>query len=234
MNPRVTAVLPVLADLLVPTVGYAALHAAKVPDVWALTVAGSAAGVLTLVNSIHKRKLDLLGALVLAELLVSIVLAVWTDDARLVLARSAVYVGVGGAALVLSAIAGRPMTYGAAAPMAHKGNPRRARAYALAWDNSAQLRRVHSQLTAFIGIAMLAFAVLRVVIIYTASSVSQAVWAQEVPGIVLLVFVVLMIRLRVPALRRIVDAEQARLPQDGLAVSQRTPPASGAEGPLLG
>jgi hypothetical protein len=226
MNPRVTAVLPVLADLLVPTAGYAVLHAAKVPDVWALTAAGSAAGVLTLVNSVRKRKLDLLGALVLAELLASIALAVWTDDARLILARAAVYVGVGGAALLASAIAGRPMTYGAAAPMAHKGNPRRARAYARAWDNSADLRRLHIQLSAGIGIAMLIFAVARIVIIYTASSVSQAVWAEEIPGLVLLAFVLVMIRLRVPALRRIVDAEEARVPQDQVAGAQSTPPAS--------
>lgn len=214
MNPRVRAAIPVLADLLVPTVGYAILHAAKVPDVWALTIAGSAAGLLTVVNSIRRRKLDLLGALVLAELLVSIGVAIWTDDARLVLARSALYVGIGGGALLLSAIAGRPMTYGAAAPMAHKGDPRRARAYALAWDHSAQLRRTHTQLTATIGAAMLVFAVARVVIIYTASSVSQAVWAQEIPGIVLLVFVILIIRLRVPGLRRIVDAEESQLPQE--------------------
>ena len=57
---------------------------------------------------------------------------------------------------------------------------------------------------------MLAYAVIRVLIVYS-FSISTAVVGQEVPGIALIALVVVLIRLRVPRLRRIVDAEQATL-----------------------
>jgi uncharacterized membrane protein YjdF len=60
--------------------------------------------------------------------------------------------------------------------------------------------------------------VLRLVIIYTASSVAEAVWAQEVPGVILIVGALALIRSQVPKLSKIVDAEQAGLDRDETAV----------------
>jgi hypothetical protein len=59
---------------------------------------------------------------------------------------------------------------------------------------------------------MILYAVLRVLIVYSFPT-GTAVLAQEVPGLVLLALalVVVLIRRRVPRLRRIVDAEQAAL-----------------------
>jgi hypothetical protein len=57
---------------------------------------------------------------------------------------------------------------------------------------------------------MVAYAVIRVLIVYSFST-GTAVLGQEVPGPVLLALVVVLIRRRVPRLRRIVDAEQAAL-----------------------
>ncbi|MCW2504954.1 MAG: hypothetical protein JWO79_3238, partial [Actinomycetia bacterium] len=42
-------------------------------------------------------------------------------------------------------------------------DPERTRAYAAAWDGSAPFRRIHVQLSAVIGAAMLVYAVLRIV-----------------------------------------------------------------------
>jgi intracellular septation protein A len=217
MKNRLLSFLPVILDLVVPTLGYLVLHAAGLGDVWALTIAGSLTGLIAIANSVRRRKVDLLGVLVVAELAASAALAVWTHDARLILARSALYVAIAGVVLLGSALAGRPMTYPAASPMATKGDPVRAKAYAAAWVNSAQLRRIHTWLSAFIGIVLLIFAATRIVIIYT-TSVAEAVWAQEVPGIVMLVLVFLAIRIQVPKLQKIVDAEQHRLPADEPAV----------------
>jgi hypothetical protein len=94
--------------------------------------------------------------------------------------------------------------------MATKGDPQRAAAYERAWHHSRELRAIHRQLTAGIGVAMLAYAVLRVLIVYSFST-GTAVLGQEVPGLPLIALVVALIRLRVPRLRRIVDAEQAAL-----------------------
>ncbi|WP_433236824.1 VC0807 family protein [Actinomadura nitritigenes] len=214
---RLATLLPLLLDLVVPTAGYFLLHALGMDDVWALTVAGSAAGVTTAVNSVRRRRVDLLGALVCAELVLSVGLALVTDSPRLVLARAALYLAIGGGALLASSAAGRPITYPAAEPMATKGDPVRARAYAAVWDRSAEFRRIHVRLSSFVGIGMLAYAALRLVIVFTVSSVADAVWAQEVPGIVLLAGALGLIRLQVPKLRRIVDAEEAALSSGDLA-----------------
>jgi hypothetical protein len=208
---RIATLLPLLLDLLVPTAGYFALHALGMGDVWALTVAGSAAAVVTVLNSVRERHVDLLGALVVAELMLSVALAAVTHDARLILARGALYLVIGGVVLVASGLAGRPVTYKAAEPMATKGDPLRAQAYAAAWENSARFRAVHVRLSTVIGAGMIAYAVLRLVIIYGASSVAEAVWAQEVPGLVLIVGSLVLARAQVPTLGRIVDAEQAVL-----------------------
>jgi hypothetical protein len=111
---------------------------------------------------------------------------------------------------LISCLAGRPLSYTAATPMATKGDPERAVAYERTWHHSPELRAIHRQLTAGIGVAMVAYAILRVLIVYSFST-GTALLAQDVPGLVLIALVVVLIRRRVPRLRRIVDAEQAAL-----------------------
>ena len=207
---RLRALLPTLLDLLIPTAGYFLLHWAGLPDVWALTIAGSATGVNALVNTIRRRRLDALGLLIVAEIAVSVALVTVTRDPRLILARPAVYLAVAGVVNLVSCFAGRPLSYTAATPMATKGDPERAVAYERAWHRSPELRHIHRQLTAGIGLAMIVYAVIRVLIIYSFST-ATAVMGQEVPGIALIALVMVLIRRRVPRLRRIVDAEQAAL-----------------------
>jgi hypothetical protein len=204
------ALLPTLLDLVIPTAGYFALHWAGLPDAWALTIAGSATGVNALANTIRRGRLDVLGLLVVAEVAVSVVLVVVTADPRLVLVRPAAYLAVAGVVNLVSCFAGRPLSYTASTPMATNGDPQRAVAYERAWHHSPGLRRIHRQLTAGIGLALVAYAVVRVLIVYSFPT-GTAVLAQEAPGIVLVALVVVLIRRRVPRLRRIVDAEQAAL-----------------------
>jgi hypothetical protein len=103
----------------------------------------------------------------------------------------------------------RRLSGGRGSAAEHRPYPQ-GRAYAAAWDNSPQFRAIHVRLSVVIGTLMIAYAILRIVIIFAASSVAEAVWAQEVPGLVLLVAVLALIRLNVPKLSRIVDAEQER------------------------
>ena len=207
---RLRTLLPTLLDLVIPTAGYFLLHWAGLSDVWALTIAGAATALNALITTIRRGRLDALGLLVVAEIAVSVALAAITQDPRLILARPAVYLAVAGLVNLISCFAGRPLSYTAATPMATKGDPERAVAYERAWHHSPELRAIHRQLTAGIGLAMLVYAVLRVLIVYSFST-GTAVLGQEVPGLLLIALVVVLIRLRVPRLRRIVDAEQAAL-----------------------
>jgi hypothetical protein len=210
--------LPTLLDLVIPTAGYFLLHWAGLPDIWALTIAGAATGVNALVNTIRRGRLDALGLLVVAEITVSVALVAVTADPRLILARPAVYLAVAGVVNLVSCVAGRPLSYTGATPMATKGDPERALAYERAWHHSPELRAIHRQLTAAIGLAMLVYAILRVLIIYSFPT-GTAVLVQEVPAILLIALVVALIRRRVPRLRRIVDAEQAALPAEPITTS---------------
>jgi hypothetical protein len=164
---RLRALLPTLLDLVIPTAGYFLLHWAGLPDIWALTIAGSATGVNALVNTIRRGRLDALGLLVVAEVGVSVVLLAVTADPRLILVRPAVYLAVAGVVNLVSCFAGRPLSYTASTPMATKGDPERAVAYELAWHHSPELRRIHRQLTTGIGVALVAYAAIRVLIVYS-------------------------------------------------------------------
>src|SRR4029453_1417520 len=178
---RWRALLPTLLDLVIPTAGYFLLHWAGFSDVWALTIAGSVTAVNAAVITIRRGRLDALGLLIVAEIAVSVALAASTGDPRLVLARPAVYLAVAGVVNLVSCVAGRPLSYTAATPMATKGDPERALAYARAWHHSPELRAIHRQLTAGIGLAMIVYAILRVVIVYSFST-GTAVVGQEFPG----------------------------------------------------
>src|SRR4029453_14588177 len=164
---RLPALLPTLLDLVIPTAGYFLLHWAGLPDIWALTIAGAATGVNAAVTTIRRGRLDALGLLVVAEVGVSVVLVAVTADPRLILARPAVYLAVAGVVNLVSGFAGRPLSYTASTPIAPKGDPERAVAYELAWPHPPELRRIHRQLTAGIGLAMIVYAVLRVLIVYS-------------------------------------------------------------------
>jgi hypothetical protein len=224
---RLRALLPILLDLVIPTAGYFLLHWAGLSDVWALTIAGSATALNAAVNTIRRGRLDALGLLIVAEVGVSVALVASTHDPRLILARPAVYLAVAGVVNLVSCFAGQPLSYTAATPMATKGDPQRAVAYERAWHHSPELRTIHRQLTAGIGVAMMLYAVLRVLIVYSFST-ATAVLAQDVPGLVLLALVVMLIRRRVPRLRRIVDAEQTALAAE-LVPTGANARAAGAE-----
>src|SRR5512132_4588106 len=226
-SSRWRALLPTLLDLVIPTAGYFLLHWAGLSDVWALTIAGSATGVNALVHTIRRGRLDVLGLLVVAEIAVSVVLVVVTADPRLILVRPAVYLAVAGLVNLVSCFAGRPLSYTASTPMATKGDPERAVAYERAWHHSPELRAIHRQLTAGIAVAMMLYAVLRVLIVYSFST-ATAVLGQEVPGLVLLALVVMLIRRRVPRLRRIVDAEQTALAAELVPTGANAEPARAA------
>src|SRR4029453_4131175 len=177
---RWQALLPTLLDLVIPTAGYFLLHWAGLADIWALTTPAAATPHTAAVPTIRGGRLDALGLLVVAEIAVSIALTVITEDPRLLLARPAVYLAVAGVVNLLSCVAGRPPSYTppalvagrplsstAATPMATKGEPERALAYERAWHHSPELRRIHRQLTAGIGVALVAYAVIRVLIVYS-------------------------------------------------------------------
>lgn len=172
--------LSALVDALAPAAAYALLHALGIPSLVALLVGSVVAVVSTAVNTLRRRRLDGIGVLVLLEIAASVVLQLSTRDARLLLLRPSLYTGIGAVYLVITAFGERPLTYEGAKPIATRGDPQRMVAYERTWERSAAFRRIHRAASAGWGLALLADAVLRVVIV-SAFPVERAAWLALAP-----------------------------------------------------
>ena len=184
-RPRgVIAVLPQLLDFIVPLAAFYALSSAGLSSFWSLTIGGALTGVVSVVNTIRRGRLDGLGLLVIAEIALGLVLITTTRDPRLVLARSSLYLALAGIWVLGSAVIGRPVTISSSKAFAARSDGEDGIA-AVEWlaANSAPFLRIHRALSALWGVMFLLYAVVRVVIIYS-TSVSRAVSISEIPGIV--------------------------------------------------
>jgi hypothetical protein len=210
---KARAVLPLAADVVVPVAGFFVLSAIGLSDTWALTLAGAATGVRTLAGVLYRRRLDGISMLVAVEFLLSAALLVVSDDPRVVLLKPSFYTLVAAGYLLVSVFVGRPVVYEAAAPMATGGDPQRTIAYRTVWDNSAEFRRRERTITAVFAAALALEAGLRAVVVLNtpADEVGQSVLTGQLPGVVLIVAALIFTRSQVPAISRLVDAEQAKL-----------------------
>jgi hypothetical protein len=176
--------LPYGLDILLPLVSYATLRALGASTFWAVVAGGLLTAVATVVNTIRCRRLDRLGAFVVFEVTLGVVLDFVIRDPRLMLARGSLYLAAGGVWLLVSAFRARPPTVDAAKPFAAKHGRPAIAAYEWAAANSPAFLRIHRALSLTWSAAFIAYAVLRVVIIYSTSSAGESMWLNEIPGIV--------------------------------------------------
>ncbi len=192
-------VAPFLAYLLVQWFGGKAF--------WALTVGGLVAGASTAVNSIGRKKLDAVGMLVLLELVASVIFLLVLKDSRLLLIRPSLYTAVASVYLAGSVLAGHPLSFDGAKPMAAKGGPQRLAAYEHAWSNSPEFRRTHNIVTSGFAAAFFADSVLRVVIVYK-FPLERSMWLSNVPHVAAMILIVASSALAGRKFAHIVDEEQ--------------------------
>src|SRR5439155_2213860 len=95
--------MPYAMDVVGPFVAYLVVRAFGASAMWALSIAGVLAGASTVVNSVRRGALDAVGALVMLELVASVVLLATVRDARLLLIRPSFYTGLAAAYLLASA-----------------------------------------------------------------------------------------------------------------------------------
>jgi hypothetical protein len=202
-------VLPYLLDFIVPLAAFYALTAAGLSSFWSLTIGGALTGVVSVVNTFRRGKLDGLGLLVIAEIALSLVLIATIRDPRLVLARSSLYVALAGIWVLASAVVRRPVTVSTSKAFAARSDGTDGIA-AVDWlaANSEPFIRIHRALSALWGVMFLVYAVVRVVIIYS-TSVSRAVSVSEIPGIVAIGICLIASRQAGQRLEALVNAPQA-------------------------
>ena len=112
----------------------------------------------------------------------SIVLLFWLHSSRMLLIRPSFYSGIAALYLMGSAFAARPLSLEGSKPMATKGDPVRTVAWERAWEESPQFRLAHRVLTFGSGVAFLADAVLRVVVVFRLP-IDRAAWLSNLPHI---------------------------------------------------
>ena len=213
-NPVLVA-LPLLLDIAVPIGGYFLLHALGLSDFWALTIAGAGTGITTVVNTARKRRLDGLGLLVVLEIALSVALLSLTRDPRVVLLKPAFYTAVGGLFALGTCVAGTPLVYETGKPFATKGDPRRLVAYEHAWQHSPAFRRALTQVTAGwgIGLLLMTAATVAIVLHFPATQIGSSFVLSQLPGIAVFIALIAFTRLRVRAVRRIVDDTMSQCSQ---------------------
>jgi hypothetical protein len=158
----------VIFDVAAPLAAYNLLRSAGMTAVTALLLSGVFPALGVTLGAIRHRRLDVVGALVLAGILVGTVLGLVSQSAKLLLVEGSVPTAVFGVACLGSLWARRPLIYSFAleftGPDTAKG-----REMTSLWQYEGY-RRVLRVITAVWGIGLLLEAALRVVIVYNTST----------------------------------------------------------------
>jgi hypothetical protein len=200
---------------LVPTAVIVGAHLAGVDTVASMVAGALASAVIVLGDLLRGTKrtgFDPFALLILLEVAASVVLTSITGDPRFVLARVSLYIAIGGAFCLATTWSDQPLMRAALKPAATKGDPARADAFERVWATSRQFRLLYRAMTAGFGVALLADAVLRVVVIYSqpATAVTESSLTSQLPLVGLIAVWFLAGRgLAVPRAQRLLDAELA-------------------------
>jgi hypothetical protein len=174
--------------------------------VLAMTAAGAAAGLSTVINTIKRRGLDRVGLLVVLELAAAITIMIFVHDERLMLIRPSVYTAIAAVYLIVSGIAGKPLTYAGSRVMAARGGPARIAAFERTWDKSPEFRHTHIAVTIAFGICLAIDSILRVIIVYH-FPVDRAAWLSNVPHMTAIALMVVTSALAGRRFSRLVDQQ---------------------------
>jgi len=170
-------------DAVLPVVTYFVLHALGVTSVIAMTLGVLVAVGSTAYHTIRRRKLDGVGLLVILEIAASIGWMYLTQDQRLLMIKPSLYSGIAGVYLLATLFREKPLTYEGVRSMATRGDAVRTVAFERAWERSGAFRAAIRLSTIGWGVASLADAALRVILVYTLP-LDRAIWLSNVPHIV--------------------------------------------------
>jgi intracellular septation protein A len=166
-------------DIALPLAAYNLLRAAGLSAVTALLLSGVFPALTVTVGAIRRRRLDTVGALVLAGIVVGTILGLVSHSARLLLVEGSVPTGIFGLACLVSLGTRQPLMYSFAREFAGPDTPG-GREMTTLWQH-AGFRRVFRIITAVWGVAFLIEAALRVIIVYNTSTGTALVISKITP-----------------------------------------------------
>lgn len=184
-QPRgIIGTLPYVLDIIIPLVSYYALTAAGLSSFWSLVIGGGLTATVSVINTIRRGRIDNLGVLVIVEIALGLALDLTVRDPRLTLARGSLFIALAGIWILVNTFTVRPVTVDITKTFAAKKGGRNG-ILAFEWlaGNSQRFVRIQRSLSTVWGVMFLAYAVVRVAVIYSVS-ISEGVWLNEIPGII--------------------------------------------------
>ena len=166
-------------DVVGPLFAYALLRKAGLSPVTALILSGVLPAIGVTTNAIQRRRLDIIGAVVLAGIVVGAVLGLVSHNARLVLLEGSVPTAVFGLACLSSLRAPKPLLFG----FAHEWvGPESARGREMTrlWQFAAY-QRAYRVVTGVWGVGYLVEALVRVAIVENTSTGTALVASKFLP-----------------------------------------------------
>ena len=170
-----------IVDVAAPLAAYSLLRSAGLSAVTALLLSGvfPAAGVA--IGVARNRRLDVVGALVLAGIVVGTILGLATHSAKLLLVEGSVPTAVFGVACLGSLRARRPLMFSFALEFTGPDTPQ-GREMTTLWQHE-EFRRIFRIITAVWGVGFLLEAAVRVVIVYHTSTGTALASSKATPFI---------------------------------------------------
>jgi hypothetical protein len=177
----------VIIDVAAPLIAYSLLRSAGMSTVTALVLSGVFPALGVAISVIQRRRLDVVGALVLAGILVGTVLGLISHSARLVLLEGSVPTALFGAACLGSLWTRRPLMYGFAVEFIGPDTAKGREMISL-WQYEG-FRHIFRIITAVWGVGFLLEAALRVVIVDSTSTGTALSVSKVLPYIWVGIFV---------------------------------------------
>jgi hypothetical protein len=169
----------VIIDVAAPLIAYNLLRSAGMSTVTALVLSGVFPALSVVAGIIQHRRLDVVGALVLAGIVVGTVLGLISHSARLVLLEGSVPTAIFGLACLGSLWTQRPLMYGIAVEFTGPDTAKGREMISL-WQYEG-FRRIFRVITAVWGVGFLLEAALRVAIVYNTSTATALSLSKVTP-----------------------------------------------------
>jgi intracellular septation protein A len=177
----------VIFDIAAPLAAYYLLRSAGLSAVAALLISGVFPTVGVIISAVRNRRLDVIGTLVLAGIVVGTVLGVLSHSARLILLEGSVPTAVFGLACLGSLLrARRPLMFTFALEFTGPDTAQ-GREMVQLWEFDGY-RRVFRTITAVWGCGFLVEAALRVLIVYNTSTGTALALSKITPFVFVAIF----------------------------------------------
>ncbi len=165
---RAGSLLSSLLEIVLSVGGYYLLRTFDVGVFWALTAPAIAVAVVAVAVTVRRRRIDLIGLLVLCEIAATIALSLATHSPRIAALREAAYVLIAGVFCLITLVRRAPLAHASTMSIATFGDPKREQAFEHAWREVPEYRLWQRLLTAALGLIMVAMSVVKAYLLLSA------------------------------------------------------------------